>query len=198
MYIRVWGCLFLLRRFWKNGLEAAKITLWASTCFPSSQARVTSAKSASSLRFPNAPMTFSLKSFHCRQSFSDIVYQVRGRELLISHFCFPRCRTFLCHFLSPNNIHGRRGRSRGMPRLRLGLDWFRHRPLKDCQRASMPPHSNITIHETSSVIIILDSFIIILTPSIDRSQSLFYFEPHICIVIHILVLAIMPLPMSPL
>ena len=55
-----------------DGLEAAKITLCASI-WPSSQARVTSVNSLSSLRRPKALLTFSLKSFHFRQSFSDIL-----------------------------------------------------------------------------------------------------------------------------
>ena len=66
--------------FWKKGLEFARITLWASTCFPSSQARVTSVKSSSSLRLPNVFTTFSLKSFHCRHSFSDIVCQQKCKD----------------------------------------------------------------------------------------------------------------------
>ena len=65
--------------FWRKGLELASITLWASTCLPSSQTRVTSAKSFSSLRFPNEPMTLSLKSFHCKQSFSDIMRQWKSQ-----------------------------------------------------------------------------------------------------------------------
>ena len=75
-----WVCLFLLIKFWKNRLELARITLWASNCLPSSQARVTSAKSLSSLRIPNALVAFSLKSFHCKQSFSDIVKPTGGTD----------------------------------------------------------------------------------------------------------------------
>ena len=67
-----WGCLFILSRWWKNGLDATKITLWASNCWPSSQAKVTSEKSLSPSRFPKAVATFSWKSFHFRHSFSDI------------------------------------------------------------------------------------------------------------------------------
>ena len=68
-----WGCLFLPKTFWKNGLEEANITLWASTCCPSSQTKVTSLKSLSSLKFPNALLILSWKSFHWRHSFSDIL-----------------------------------------------------------------------------------------------------------------------------
>ena len=55
------------------GLGAARITLCASTCWPSSQARVTSVKSLSFLNFPKVFLTLSWKSFHWRQSFSDIL-----------------------------------------------------------------------------------------------------------------------------
>ena len=50
------------------GLEPPKITLWASTWWLSSQARVTSAKfeSLSSIKFPNALLMLSWKSFHWR------------------------------------------------------------------------------------------------------------------------------------
>ena len=41
------------------GQRAAKITLWASTCWPSSQARVTSAKLLSSFKFPKAQLCHS-------------------------------------------------------------------------------------------------------------------------------------------
>ena len=54
----------------KKGLEDAKITLWVSICVPSSQAKVTSAKSWSFLSPPKAEFRFSWKSFHLRQSFS--------------------------------------------------------------------------------------------------------------------------------
>ena len=49
------------------------MTLCASICWPSSQDRVTSVNSLSFLNFPKAELTFFLKSFHCRQSFSDIM-----------------------------------------------------------------------------------------------------------------------------
>ena len=54
-----------------SGLEA-RITLWASICWPSSEARVTSANSLSSLRLPNAMFKFSWKSSHLRRSFWDM------------------------------------------------------------------------------------------------------------------------------
>ena len=53
-----WGCLFFFKRLRKNGLDAMRTTLWASICWPSSQARVTSVNS------------LSRKSFHCKKSFS--------------------------------------------------------------------------------------------------------------------------------
>ena len=51
-----------------RGVEPSKITLWASSWWPSSQARVTSAKSESlsSIKFPNALLMLSWKSFHWR------------------------------------------------------------------------------------------------------------------------------------
>ena len=55
----------------KRGLDKANITLWVLICVPSSQARVTSAKSWSFLNPPNAELRFSWKSFHLRQSFSE-------------------------------------------------------------------------------------------------------------------------------
>ena len=58
----------------RNGLEAARITLCASKCSPSSHARVTSVNSLSSRNLPKAELIFSLKSFHLRQSFSDIFF----------------------------------------------------------------------------------------------------------------------------
>ena len=48
-----------------------RTTLWASTCWPSSQARVTSVKSLSSFRFPKAVLILSRKLFHCKLSFSS-------------------------------------------------------------------------------------------------------------------------------
>ena len=60
--------------FWKKGLTAAKNLLsWAFTCWPSSQARVTSAKSTSFLRFPKVEFLISLKSFHLRHNLLDII-----------------------------------------------------------------------------------------------------------------------------
>ena len=71
MYTRGWGCWFLLSRFRKKGLDDMRTTLWASTCWPSSQARVTSVKSLSSFSFPKAEQILSRKSFHCKNSFSS-------------------------------------------------------------------------------------------------------------------------------
>ena len=72
IYIRGCGCLFLFKISMKNGLDAARMTLWASTRLPSSQTRVTSRRSLSSLSFPKDEFTPALKSFHCRQSFSEV------------------------------------------------------------------------------------------------------------------------------
>ena len=47
--------------------------LCASIVWPSSHAKVTSVKSLSFRNLPKAELTFSLKSFYCRQSFSDII-----------------------------------------------------------------------------------------------------------------------------
>ena len=55
----------------KNGLDDTKTTLCASICSPSSQARVTSVNSPSSLSSLNEVVIFSLKSFHWRQSLSE-------------------------------------------------------------------------------------------------------------------------------
>ena len=60
MKIKGWGCWFRLSRAWKNGLDVVKTTLWDSTCWPSSQTRVTSVKSLSSLRLSKAALLFSL------------------------------------------------------------------------------------------------------------------------------------------
>ena len=86
MYISGWGCLFRPSSFWKSGLQEANTTLWASTCWPSSQTRVTSLKSRSSLSFPNAPLIFSWNSFHWRQSFSDILQGwLRNTNTILSY-----------------------------------------------------------------------------------------------------------------
>ena len=53
-----------------------RTTLWASTCWPSSQARVTSVNSFSSLRSLKAEVRFSWKSFHCRHSFSSDLWTI--------------------------------------------------------------------------------------------------------------------------
>ena len=71
MYIRGWECFCLFRRSMKNGLVEAKTVLWTSMFWPSSQARVTSVKSLSSLSALNENVMFSLKSFHWRHSFSE-------------------------------------------------------------------------------------------------------------------------------
>ena len=56
----------------KNGLEAASMILSASTCFPSSQTRVTLVRSLSSLNSRKATLIFVSKSFHLKQNFSQL------------------------------------------------------------------------------------------------------------------------------
>ena len=57
----------------KKELDAARMTLWASTCLLSSHARVTSVKSLSFLNERNVLVTFSWKSFHFKLNFSVVV-----------------------------------------------------------------------------------------------------------------------------
>ena len=59
------------------------MTLCVSICVPSSQTRVTSAKSWSFLNTANAELRFSWKSFHLRQSFSEF-----------DIFCFTQADSF--------------------------------------------------------------------------------------------------------
>ena len=71
----------------KNGLDVARINWWAVICWPSSQARVKSEKSLSSLEALRADPAFSWKLFHFRQSFSELLI-FRHRRLTtfwISH-----------------------------------------------------------------------------------------------------------------
>ena len=51
---------------------AARTTLCASICWTSSNTKVTSENSLSSRNLPKTDLTFSLNSFHCRQSSLDI------------------------------------------------------------------------------------------------------------------------------
>ena len=81
------GCLIFFRISMKNGLAEANTTLCASICCPSSQARVTSVNSLSSLSSLNEEVIFSLKSFHWRHSFStpvivevDVLTYVKTRK----------------------------------------------------------------------------------------------------------------------
>ena len=67
----------------KNGLEDAKTTLWASSCWPSSKARVTSVNSLSSLSSLNEEVVFSLKSLHSRQTFSEVA--IISEDMLLTH-----------------------------------------------------------------------------------------------------------------
>ena len=64
-----WLCGFLLRTPLKNGEHAERITLCASSWFPS-QANVTSKKSLSSLSSLKAVLTLVSNSFHFKQNFS--------------------------------------------------------------------------------------------------------------------------------
>ena len=92
IYIRGWEFLIVLNRFMKKGLEDAKTSLCASNCLPSSHARVTSAISLSDLSSRNEEIAFSLKSFHCKQSFSVGSMLALGRFhlcLVITTFCKP-------------------------------------------------------------------------------------------------------------
>ena len=59
-----------MRVYLKNGEHAERISLWAWTSSWSSQARVTSNNSSSSLSWLNASPRFLWKSFHCRQNLS--------------------------------------------------------------------------------------------------------------------------------
>ena len=87
-YIKGVVCLCFIRMLSNTGLEIARTTLCTSICLPSSQTKVTSVKSLSSFRLPNAFMAFSLKSFHCKHSFSDIflwsnLFEWRYQDCLI-------------------------------------------------------------------------------------------------------------------
>ena len=62
----------LLEESPKNWTWRSHDNFWASICWPSSHTRVTSVNSLSSRSSPNAELILSLKSVHCRQSFSDI------------------------------------------------------------------------------------------------------------------------------
>ena len=53
------------------------MNLCASNCWPSSNARVTSANSLSFRKLSKAELMFSLKSFHCKRSFTDITLTSR-------------------------------------------------------------------------------------------------------------------------
>ena len=66
-------CLFDLSRFMKSGLKVAKTTLCAPICWPSSQAKVTSVNSLSILSSLKPDKMFSWKSFHFKQSFSELI-----------------------------------------------------------------------------------------------------------------------------
>ena len=85
-------------------LEPSKITFWASRWWPSSQARVTSAKSESlsSIKFPNALLMLSWKSFHWRlfkeeQTISLFSFYSRNKRKKNSIFSFSsrNCRNVI-------------------------------------------------------------------------------------------------------
>ena len=73
--VNEWTWMFLV--FWnifsKNGLEAARLILCDSKCWPSPHVRVTSVKSLSLRNLPKAELTLSLKSLHCKHNFSGIL-----------------------------------------------------------------------------------------------------------------------------
>ena len=84
MYNSGWACWFFLRTPLKNGEHAARITLWACTCW-SSHASVTSKKSLSSLSSLNATLMFVSKSFHRKQNLeSDILATSESNRCLLS------------------------------------------------------------------------------------------------------------------
>ena len=64
-------------RFLKTGLAAARINLWTSTCSPSSQARVTSAKSLEVLSFLIELQVFALNSSQLTEIFPDMIFLPR-------------------------------------------------------------------------------------------------------------------------
>ena len=73
MKMRGCWCLFDFNKFLKRGLEVVKTTLWAPVCSPSSQAKVTSVNSLSFLSSLKPDNVFSWKSFHFKQSFSELI-----------------------------------------------------------------------------------------------------------------------------
>ena len=97
-------------------LEPSKITFWASRWWPSSQARVTSAKSESlsSIKFPNALLMLSWKSFHWRlfkeeQTISLFSFYSRNKRKEFQYSLSPleigeMYLTFLFLFLKVENI----------------------------------------------------------------------------------------------
>ena len=88
------GWLCFLRIAWKNRLEAARMTLWASIWLPSSQARITSAKSGIFLRFPNALFTLSRKAklfWHCQK--------LKDRNWLVYLKLWPKLYLCICAFV---------------------------------------------------------------------------------------------------
>ena len=80
----MWECWFFLSMSRSKGLEAAKITLWASICWLPSLARVTSQKS--SVRSFNDPAILFWKSSHLRQNFSEFIAQ--WSEIITDFFIY--------------------------------------------------------------------------------------------------------------
>ena len=80
-----------------------RTTLWTSTCWPSSQARVTSVNSLSSLRSLKAEVRFVWKSFHCKHSFSSELcgiffnyWQTDPRTCWLTGVTARRCNRKMC------------------------------------------------------------------------------------------------------
>ena len=99
-YRRGWLCGFLLRTALKKGEQAERMTLWASSWFPS-QANVTSKKSLSSLSSLKAVLTLLSNSFHLRQNFSPPP-ELPPADIFDSEIwsCFP------VKFLPPSHLVG--------------------------------------------------------------------------------------------
>ena len=90
MYKSGWACWFFFRIPLKNGEQAARITLWACTC-SSSQARVTSKKSLSSLSSRKATLMLLSKSFHRRQNLSDDIFSTSETDDSSEDQSLPSC-----------------------------------------------------------------------------------------------------------
>ena len=86
MYIRgCWWFFTFFNRDLKNGLQDLRIH-WCASNSRSSQARVTSVKSFSSLSSPNEDMIFASKSFHLKLIFSSMTNWTGGAEVWHLHW----------------------------------------------------------------------------------------------------------------